>query len=621
MKTRIPHFIKRNADVRFPHDIIVVDTEANIVVDSKTSTQTQTFRLGYAVILHWNQETQSWDERQQPLNDVIDWYTLLDWEIEPKKPILIFAHNAAYDYALLSMDTYLSSRRFELDSHVINSAFIVRAHRNDDDGFSGVTFASTTNFYPKSLAKIGEIFGDKKLAKPDFMNVSDSELMTYCAQDTKALTTFVKYIVAFVRENDLGNFQLTIAGQAFSAFRHRFMNAQILVHTYQDVLEMELKSYRGGRCEVFKMGKADSIYKLDINSMYPFIMRENEFPSKILSNGLIAEDKFPLESIESGLSVMADCDIRLYEPAIAIKRDKLFFPIGKARQVLAFPEIRYLLDNPEIGTIEKVHSHVVYEQRNLFKEYVGFFYDIRTHAENEAQETMAKLFLNSLYGKLGQRSFESLKLITDPTQLSKIRFDMDLVGTNVMDYMRDETIDRYKRLGAELYQILESSEILAYDSCPIIPSCVTAYARDYLYDIIRKAGNENVLYCDTDSVFVTETGYDNLKPMIHQTQLGKLKVEEIGTCEIFGAKNYHFNDSIKLKGVKKNAEKLDETALCWKPDTYRQSQFITKQMRYREGTPDGTVTVRQIIKHISSDYDKGTVASDGIVHPLVFADW
>ena len=619
MKTRIPHFIKRNADVRFPHDIIVVDTEANIVVDSKTSTQIQTFRLGYAIHLSWNGV--SWDESKYPLWDVINWHMLLDGLVHPKKPILIFAHNASYDYALLSMDTYLSSRKFELDSHVINTAFIVKAHRNDDDGISGITFASTTNFYPKSLAKIGEIFGDKKLAKPDFMNVSDSELMTYCAQDTKALTTFVKYIIAFVRDNDLGNFQLTIAGQAFSAFRHRFMNAQILVHTYQDVLEMELKSYRGGRCEVFRMGKADSIYKLDINSMYPFIMRENVFPSKILSNGLISDDKFPLESIESDLSMMADCDILLHEPAIAIKRDKLFFPIGKTRQVLASPEIRYLIDNPEIGAIEKVHSHVVYEQKNLFKDYVDFFYNIRTHAENEAQETMAKLFLNSLYGKLGQRSFESLKLITDATQLSEIKFDMDLVGTNVMDYMRDETIDRYKRLGAELYQILESSEILAYDSCPNIPSCVTAYARNYLYDIIRKAGIENVLYCDTDSVFVTEAGYDNLRPMIHQTQLGKLKREEIGTCEIFGAKNYHFNDSIKLKGVKKDAEKLDEMALCWKPDTYRQSQFVTKQMRYREGTPDGTVMVRQIVKHISSDYDKGTVDKAGVVHPLVFNDW
>jgi hypothetical protein len=619
MKTRIPHFIKRNADVRFPHDIIVVDTEANIVVDSKTSTQIQTFRLGYAIHLSWNGV--SWDESKYPLWDVINWHMLLDGLVQPKKPILIFAHNASYDYALLSMDTYLSSRKFELDSHVINTAFIVKAHRNDDDGISGITFASTTNFYPKSLAKIGEIFGDKKLAKPDFMNVSDSELMAYCAQDTKALTTFLKYIIAFVRENDLGNFQLTIAGQAFSAFRHRFMNAQILVHTYQDVLEMELKSYRGGRCEVFKMGKADSIYKLDINSMYPFIMRENAFPSKILSNGLICDDKFPLESIDSDLSVMADCNLTLHEPAIAVKRDKLFFPIGKTRQVLASPEIRYLIDNPEIGAIEKVHSHVVYEQQNLFKDYVDFFYNIRTHAENEAQETMAKLFLNSLYGKLGQRSFESLKLITDATQLSEIKFDMGLVGTNVMDYMRDETIDRYKRLGAELYQILESSEILAYDSCPIIPSCVTAYARNYLYDIIRKAGIENVLYCDTDSVFCTEAGYDRLKSLRSPTELGKLKLEEIGTCEIFGAKNYHFNDSIKLKGVKKDAEKLDEMALCWKHDTYRQSQFVTKQMRYREGTPDGTVLVRQIVKHISSDYDKGTVGESGIVHPLVFADW
>ena len=115
-------------------------------------------------------------------------------------------------------------------------------------------------------------------------------------------------------------------------------------------------------------------------------------------------------------------------------------------------------------------------------------------------------------------------------------------------------------------------------------------------------------------LFVTETGFDNLKSEISQTELGKLKLEEIGSCEIFGAKNYHFNDAIKLKGVKNNAEKLG-------PNKYKQSQFVTKNMRYRNGTADGVVIVKDIVKNISTDYDKGIVRADGIVEPLVFSDF
>jgi hypothetical protein len=101
--------------------------------------------------------------------------------------------------------------------------------------------------------------------------------------------------------------------------------------------------------------------------------------------------------------------------------------------------------------------------------------------------------------------------------------------------------------------------------------------------------------------------------MIDQTELGKLKLEEIGDVQLFGAKDYVFNGKVKLKGVKHDAQKL--------PDgTYRQWQFQTKNIRYRNGTPDGIVVLDRITKNISRKYDKGIVSGKS-VNPLTFSDF
>ena len=41
------------------------------------------------------------------------------------------------------------------------------------------------------------------------------------------------------------------------------------------VRELERNSYRGGRVEVFKFGKVDEAYYNDFNSLYPYVMKNN----------------------------------------------------------------------------------------------------------------------------------------------------------------------------------------------------------------------------------------------------------------------------------------------------------------------------------------------------------
>ena len=248
---------------------------------------------------------------------------------------------------------------------------------------------------------------------------------------------------------------------------------------------------------------------------------------------------------------------------------------------------------------------------------------------------MSKLFMNSLYGKLAQREISKHSEVKDENINSMICGEMDDLNTNtVIDIDETGKSKKYVRMSGMLYCIEKQNDQLARDSAPIISASVTGYARMMLFDIMYKIGLENIYYCDTDSIFTNEYGYDvlNKSGLISQTELGKLKLEETGSCEIFGAKNYHFNDSIKLKGVKKDALKVcsecrvevvdnvcPECGNQWN-NTYQQAQFLTKNMRYRKDIPDGLVLVHPVTKKMSLKYDKGIIR-DNRIFPLEFQDF
>jgi hypothetical protein len=594
------HYLSKNRFVETPTNVLIVDTESNII--AKDDFETQTFRLGYAI--HLRKSRNQWIEHGYELKTIDDFWKLLDKLNYAKTKLYVFAHNMAYDYAILKLDTYISSRRLEITMRVIDSVFIIKA--------GGLEFLSSTNYYRQTLKELGIIFGLSKMDSPDFEKVSDEKLMTYCIRDTQVLTTIIKQHIAFVISNDLGSFKPTIAGQAMTAFRHRFMHDDLLVHNEPDILLMEKQSYRGGRCEAFRIGTFHDVTCLDINSMYPYVMKSFSFPTKLISPKIsfdVPESKIR-KAIEENIFILADCYVVLKEPCIALKSEKLLFPIGKIHCVLTSPEIEFLLNNPDCGTILSFDECVFYQTASIFSEYVDFFYHLKCESENEAIRAMAKVMLNSLYGRFGMRGHSESKLM--PDSFEKTTF-LDIMLKNDILEIDDGNYGKYVKLGDDIYHVQKRDGDYARDSIPIIASAVTAYARMMLWKLIQKAGRKNVIYVDTDSLFVTSEGLDNLNDEIEPSGLGKLKVEKSGTCTIKGCKDYTFNGKIKLKGVKHDAKKISD-------DTYIQSQFETKHRRYSEGTKDGIVIVRQVKKKLSRNYDKGIVAMNGDVSPIVFDD-
>jgi hypothetical protein len=149
------------------------------------------------------------------------------------------------------------------------------------------------------------------------------------------------------------------------------------------------------------------------------------------------------------------------------------------------------------------------------------------------------------------------------------------------------------------------------NSFTAIASHVTEYARFYLWELFEKAGIENVYYCDTDSLFIPKKYMKRLKSVMHKTRLGALSLKgEATDFQVFGAKDYIFDGKKTLKGIRSDAEEIEE-------NVFRQLYFPSLKTLLREENLDG-FPIKRIIKKLSREYRKGTVTDSGIVEPLVF---
>jgi len=130
----------------------------------------------------------------------------------------------------------------------------------------------------------------------------------------------------------------------------------------------------------------------------------------------------------------------------------------------------------------------------------------------------------------------------------------------------------------------------------------------YLYELMKKAGIDNVFYVDTDSLFVNRRGYDNLSGDIVKGVLGKLNIEDTATTLLlYGAKDYHFGDTIKHKGVPHKSTLISD-------NTFQYQQFIGAKTWGNNGFTTG-VEIYTKVKRRMSQYDKGVVDLLGFVTP------
>jgi len=113
---------------------------------------------------------------------------------------------------------------------------------------------------------------------------------------------------------------------------------------------------------------------------------------------------------------------------------------------------------------------------------------------------------------------------------------------------------------------------------------------------------------DTDSLIVTENGFQRLECARHDLKLGHLKVEGVTTdLEILAKKAYRFGDKEVIKGIKKKARKTGD-------NSYSQEYFTTLNYGFRSGNLNSVQTY-DVEVHTRHVVTNALVGQDGTVTP------
>lgn len=541
------HYLTPNKDRGKPETLLFFDVETEAVPLSPKITQHK-IRLGWALF---------WRRRPERDKDTLLWQyfetTEGFWDFvlkhtSEKNTLYLIAHNVSFDFGVLDGFRQLEQAGYRLQSvYTKGMTTILRFAK----GRRKIIVLDNGNIFKTSLGELGEALGLPK-GKVDFNTCTHEELSAYCKRDVEILLLAWQTWFRFLEVHDLGKFGFTLPSQAMNAFRHRFMKHLLLVHKDPETLELERRAYRGGRTSIFYVGKIEGkpVYKLDVNSAYPWAMKGHRMPIQ----HLFTTDRASIEEIKEWLKtacVVADVDVEVTENPFPVHyRGHNIYPVGRFTTTLTTPDLEYALQR---GWVKAVHKAAIYRSGCCFDDYVDYFYTLKQQYAKENNKPfyyITKLFLNSLYGKFGQKASRFV-------QFGKADDVVD-EDTEILDNETGEHIVLY-RFGDTLWREIDEGE--SYNSMPAISAHITAYVRMRLYELRKIAGEDHVYYMDTDSLFVDEIGYERLKPYIDPLELGKLKVEGIEHHVVFNApKNYCFGTKWTRKGIPANAVQVAPNA-------------------------------------------------------------
>lgn len=547
-----------------------------------------------------------------------------DW-LEPKfnQPVdlWIFAHNWGFDFPVINGFNQMVEKGYELISIVDGCPPVILRYRKEK---SIVIFIDTLNFFKSSLAQMGKAIGLEKM-EIEFDGKVTPKLKEYCQRDVEILRRSMLELMSYLKTNKLCKLNHTISSLALNTYNRNFQPCPIYIDGQGDIdnpdttinrgvsmagltpendrSEYARKSYFGGRTEAFKLGEFEGpFYLIDVNSQYPFVMRNSKFPYKTI--GRYKHVNLPeLTAVIREHCVIAHVQISTDKPVFPVYLNKrTCFPIGRYEAYLTTPEIAYGLDH---DMIEKVHSYILYEAEFLFRDYVDYFYQQKAkykQSGNLSWSILAKYMLNTLYGKFAQtyKKWEKTDMKATGTPHTGFYYDYD-------KGIREYTME----LNGQVFAARHGGE--SRDSFPAISSHVTAGGRLIIQRMIDYLGIKNVFYCDTDSLLINQTGMDLMENKTDQWALGAWSLDaEYENINIRGCKDYKFDNKERIKGIKAGAERVEQ-------NIYRQLQFASLSGVIRSKIIDSPL-IKRIHKQLKREYMKGYVSDSGIITPFVLDD-
>lgn len=299
--------------------------------------------------------------------------------------------------------------------------------------------------------------------------------------------------------------RMTIASNAMNFFKDTISKKRFEEWFKPPLYDKDLRqAYKGGFTylnEIYRGKEVKEGIVLDVNSLYPSVMYYSPMP---YGEGIYFDGKYVPDKLYNLYIQNITCQFRIKKDMIAtiqIKNNLSFVPTeylsssnGESINLtLTNVDLKLFLEHYDIYDVSYNWGWKYKSSTKIFKRYIDYWNELKVKATKEGNKplrTIAKLMLNSLYGKFA----------ASPEGRSKIPY-------------LDNNIVKYK--------LSELEERTAY-YLPI-SIFITSWARD---KTIRSAQAvyHRFIYADTDSLHLEGTDIpENL--LISDTELGKWKIE------------------------------------------------------------------------------------------------
>ena len=380
--------------------------------------------------------------------------------------------------------------------YAIEIYFSVKGHH-----VNKVKILDSLKIFPNfSVERVAEGFGlpihkleiDYKKKRPIGWQLTKQEI-DYIRNDVEIMARALKIMF------DEGLNKMTIAGDAFASYKEFVPNFRKRFPVLPKTVDEDIRlSYRGGFTYVNEIYKEKPVGRgicIDKNSMYPSKMVQQPLPygkPEFFEGKYKQDDSMPLY-IQS-----LTCKFELKKgkiPNIQLKNNLSFMPneyLSSSKDELITvslcnPDYELFLENYNISDVTYHGGWKFKECKGMFDDYINYWMDQKIKAGKEGNQPMrqiAKLMLNSLYG----------------------RFGLSILARQKFPYLDENGVVKFTLLPEEEREpvyIPVACFITSYGRVDTIRT--SQKIRDYS---IAKYGKDAYLYSDTDSIHCTLTDED-----------------------------------------------------------------------------------------------------------------
>lgn len=494
---------------------------------------------------------------------------------------ICYAHNLGYDLGNLFRNELDS-----LDVRMVGSR-IIRAR------WENIIFMDSMNIWPMGAKRLGEAFGLKKL-------VMDVHSRDYVMRDVEIVHKAMTFARQMAMDAGIeGGFPATLGTLCVKIW------SAMGGTTWPCGRAEARESLYGGRVELFSKGGEGRIAYVDVNSLYPSVMRL-PFPTEFRK--LRNLDGYGIATVDIIVPEMAVAPLPVRD-----EDGRILYPCGKLRGTWTLHEIRNAID---VGckVVKATDITGSKEGYPYYKQFVNYFYDKRKSANDSAQKLMYKLLMNNRYGQLCMKGS-----VTNTVNLKDSDFNKD-------GYFCGDGVPFGSKKLADVEMPLPDHVNYLHGAY------VTSYGRLVLQKYLRMIPSEDLIYCDTDSIIFFNK--DDKYPFPISNEMGEMKLEGIANrCYTVAPKMYLFGHHLKVKGVPKRRVKVDGKMRIPAVDMFRDGEAEYHQpYRFREAVnfydiqknSKGEVVNeknsrplsvwRRVKKKHKTDYDKKTV-KNGVYFP------